>query len=109
MRQSRLVVDRHMVNMYGSTVNLLGDAQTCCQVLGENCGGETVLGVVCDFNGVGFVFVGEQDDGGAEGFGVVDVHFFGYAFDDDRAHSCLGVRGIIWLATIDRLGAGLEM
>jgi len=99
----------HVVNVNCSTVNLLGDAQPSGQVLREDRGGKTVFGVVCDLDGIGFVFVGEQDDGGAEGFGVVDVHFFGYALDDDGSHSCLGVCRVIWLAAIDGFGAGLEL
>ena len=73
--------------MHGPALDLFRDPQTRGQVLRKHRGGEAVLGVVC--NGDGFLFGGEghEADGGAEGFGVVEIHVPFHALDDYRPHA----------------------
>ena len=83
MRQPRLIMHTHAVNMHRATLNLPCHGQRSREVLGEHAGRQTVLGVVGDGDGLGRARDGEQADAGAEALGVVDLHLLGDAGDDD--------------------------
>lgn len=82
MRQIRLVVHGHVVDVHGARFDLASDAQAGGEVFGEDCGAEAVFGVVCDGEGGGFGAEGEEGDGGAEGFCAVDFHLGCYGCDN---------------------------
>lgn len=87
MRQRRFIMDCHIVDMHGTGLDLLGDAETSQEILGEDSGGETIVGMVGDFNSFLFRVKGHDRDGGAERFRVVDVHVLRNVLQDDGMHT----------------------
>lgn len=91
MRQNRLVMHAHLVDMYCAAVNLFGYPKPRAQVRREDGPREPVLGVVGNLNGLVFRLKGDERDAGTKGLGVVDVHVLLDVCDDKGSDAVLVV------------------
>lgn len=85
VRQTGLVVHRHLVDMHSARVNLSRQSDAPLQVFGEDGARKTILGIIGQLHGSFFRVDSHEGDRGAKGFGVVKVHLFRHVGHDEGA------------------------